>query len=422
MNHFAYVNGQMHAEGVALAEIAAAAGTPVYVYSSATLERHYRVFADAFAGHDPLIAFALKANSNLAVIETLVRQGAGADTVSEGEIRRALAAGCPAERIVFSGVGKTDAELAFALDVGVHEINVENEPELTRLSRIAAEKGKAQAIAIRVNPDVGAGGHAKIDTGYGDSKFGVSFDEAARLYALAQQHLPGVRPLGVACHIGSQITDLAPMEKAFVKMRGLVETLRAHGQTVERLDLGGGLGVPYHGQTGLPSPADYAAMVLKVTDGLGVRLAFEPGRLIAGNAGVLLSRVVLIHERPGGKRFAVVDAAMNDLIRPTLYDAYHDIKPVAQADGPPANQAYDVVGPICETGDTFTKDRALPPLREGDLVCFMTAGAYGAVMASEYNSRPLVAEVMVRGDQWSVVRRRRTYEDMFADEQKPDWL
>jgi diaminopimelate decarboxylase len=299
---------------------------------------------------------------------------------------------------------------------------VENEPELTRLSRIAAEKGKAQAIAIRVNPDVGAGGHAKIDTGYGDSKFGVSFEEAARLYALAEQHLEGVRPLGVACHIGSQITDLAPMEKAFVKMRGLVETLRAQGRTVERLDLGGGLGVPYHGQAGLPSPADYAAMVLRVTDGLGVRLAFEPGRLIAGNAGVLLSRVVLIHERPGGKRFAVVDAAMNDLIRPTLYDAYHDIKTVAEPDGPPANQAYDVVGPICETGDTFTRDRDLPPLKAGDLVCFMTAGAYGAVMASEYNSRPLIAEVMVRGQDWSVVRRRRTYDDMFADEQKPAWL
>jgi diaminopimelate decarboxylase len=380
------------------------------------------VLRDALRGaglKDPLIAFAVKANSNLAVLQTLARLGAGADVVSEGEIRRALAAGVPAERIVFSGVGKTEHEIAFALEAGVAELNVESEPELDLIDRVGRRLGKRAVVAIRVNPDVEAGGHAKISTGKAENKFGVSFAEAERLYAKAS-NLAGVKPVGVACHIGSQITDLAPMEAAFRRMRGLVERLRADGLSVERLDLGGGLGVPYFNQAEPPGPEAYAAMIGRVVEGLDVQLAFEPGRMIAANAGVLLARVLHIHQRPEGRRFLVLDAAMNDLVRPAMYDAYHDIRPVTLRAGEPS--PYDVVGPVCETGDTFTRDRTLPPLEPGDLVAFMSAGAYGATMASEYNSRPLVPEVLVKGDQWAVVRPRPSYEEMLGRERGAPWL
>ena len=424
MHYFDLKDGVLHAEGVSLETLAASVGTPTYVYSSATLRRHYGLLREACDAHksalgEALIAFAVKANSNLSVLATLAKLGCGADTVSEGEIRRALAVGIPGERIIFSGVGKTDAELAFAIEQGVRQINVESSAELDRLIAVAAEKSASPAIAIRVNPKIGAGGHAKITTGGAGDKFGVPVEEAMALYARASVS-PHVTPVGLACHIGSQITDLSPLEAAFRVLRQMTEDLRAEGHSVTRLDLGGGLGVPYYGEAATPAPAEYVAMAARVLDGLNVEAAFEPGRLMAANAGVLLSRVIQVNERTDGRRFLVLDAAMNDLMRPALYDAFHDLKPVR----PVAGEAlpYDVVGPVCETGDTFARDRDLPPLKAGDLVVFMSAGAYGAVMSGEYNTRPLAAEVLVDDDRSAVVRPRPTYDEMFAREPMADWL
>jgi diaminopimelate decarboxylase len=424
LHHFDRVNGALQAEGVPLEALADAVGTPAYVYSTATLTRHYGLLADAVAAHpaalgEALIAFAVKANSNLSVLATLARLGCGADTVSEGEIRRALKAGIPADRIVFSGVGKTDAELAFAIEVGVRQINVESAVELDRLIAVAASKGARPEIAVRVNPSVGAGGHARITTGGPTDKFGVPADEAHALYARASLS-PHVTPVGLACHIGSQITSLEPLEAAFRALRTMTLELRSAGLTVTRLDLGGGLGVPYHGQSDLPSIEAYVAMAARVLDGLEVEAAFEPGRLLAANAGVLLSRVIQVNERGDGRRFLVLDAGMNDLMRPALYDAFHDLVPVQPRGG--EARLYDLVGPICESTDIFARDRLLPPMQAGDLVAFMGAGAYGAVLASEYNSRPLVPEVLVDGDRWAVVRRRPTYDDMLGREPRAEWL
>ncbi len=423
MNHFELRDGELYCEGVSLVRLAEAVGTPAYVYSTATLERHYAVFSGALKSHaslgSPLVAYAVKANSNLSVLRTLAALGAGADTVSEGEIRRAIAAGIPPERIVFSGVGKSAAELAYAIETGVAQINIESEPELDLLAALAAAQGARPSVVIRVNPDIGAGGHAKISTGKSESKFGVSLAEAERLYAKAAAQ-PSLRAVGVACHIGSQIVDLAPLESAFGLMRALVGRLRASGLSVDRLDLGGGLGVPYFNQPDPPPPEAFAAMAARAVGGLGVQLTFEPGRVIAANAGVLLARVLHVNARPDGRRFLVLDAAMNDLVRPAMYDAYHDIRPVTPREGEP--MTYDVVGPVCETGDTFTRERLLPPLVAGDLVAFMSAGAYGAVMSSEYNTRPLVPEVLVKGEAFSVVRPRPTYDEILAREPMAPWL
>ncbi len=407
-----------------LETIAGAVGTPVYVYSTATLSRHHGLLREALDARraalgEALIAFAVKANSNLSVLATLAGLGCGADTVSEGEIRRALAAGIPADRIIFSGVGKTDAELAFAITTGVRQINVESGAELDRLIAVAASNGAAPEIAIRVNPKVGAGGHARITTGGATDKFGVPIEEALDLYARAAAS-PHVTPVGLACHIGSQVLDLAPMEAAFRTLRETTLELRRRGFEVSRLDLGGGLGVPYHGQAETPSIEAYIDMCARVLDGLGVEAAFEPGRLLAANAGVLVSRVIHVNQRADGRRFLVLDAGMNDLMRPALYDAFHDLVPVQERPGEPV--ACDPVGPICESTDVFARDRLLPPLQAGDLVAFMSAGAYGAVLSSEYNSRPLVPEVLVNGRAWAIVRNRPTYEEMWAREPVAEWL
>ena len=422
MNHFEAREGALWCEGVSLEALAHAVGTPLYVYSTATLVRHYQAFASALAEHPslgtPSIAYAVKANSNLSVLATLARLGAGADTVSEGEIRRALAAGIPASKIVFSGVGKTETELRYALEVGVAQINIEARPEFDRLAGIAKHLGVSATVCFRVNPDIGAGGHAKITTGAADNKFGVSLSEAEQLYAAAAS--AGMRAVGLACHIGSQITDLAPLAAAFVVLRDLVARLRASGLTVERLDLGGGLGAPYFNAPDPPSPSEFAAMVAEIFAGLDLELAFEPGRVIAANAGVLLASVIHLNDRPDGRRFVVLDTGMNDLVRPAMYDAFHDIRAVRPRPG--TASPCDVVGPVCETGDTFAKARRLAPLEAGDLVAFMTAGAYGAVMSSEYNSRPLVPEILVDGRRWAIIRRRPDYAEMMAREPRAPWL
>ena len=427
MHHFAYRRGVshtnvLHAEEVDLSELAASVGTPFYCYSTATLERHYRVFADAFAGMaGTLVCYSVKANSNLGVLATLAKLGAGMDVVSEGELRRALAVKVPPDRIVFSGIGKTREEMAFALDAGILAFNVEFEAELRALSDVAAARGLTARIAFRVNPDVDAKTHHKIATGKAENKFGVPFDEAPHLYALASR-LPGIAPTGVHMHIGSQITDLDPFRNAFALLKELVERLRQEGFAIDFVNLGGGLGIPYRNdQPPPPSPADYANLVKQAVGALGVRLIFEPGRMIAGNAGILVSRVLYV-KGGASKTFTIVDAAMNDLIRPTLYDAHHEILPVAAPEQGARTVVTDIVGPVCETGDYLALARALPELKAGDLISVMTAGAYGAVLASEYNSRLLVPEVLVSGNRYCVTRPRPSYGDMLAKERLPEWL
>lgn len=421
MNHFDYRNGVLHAEAVSLVELADAVGTPFYCYSTATLERHYRVFSDAFAGEKALICYAMKANSNQSVLRTLARLGAGADVVSGGELKRALAASIPPERIVFSGVGKTEAELRAALAADILCINVESEPELELLSRLASEQGKTARISVRVNPDVDSGSHAKISTGKSENKFGIPLTQARTVYARALK-LPGIRVTGVDMHIGSQITDLEPLEAAFRLLADFVQTLRADGHTISHVDFGGGLGIPYHmDREAPPLPSAYAAMVKRVTHNLGCTLLFEPGRMIVGNAGILVARV--IHVKHGeGKNFVVIDAAMNDLIRPTLYEAHHDILPVRQQAPGAATLVADVVGPVCETGDYLALDRELPEMKSGDLIAILTAGAYGAVQSGTYNTRPLVPEVLVKDDQYAVVRPRVEVEALIAMDRPAPWL
>ena len=424
MHHFTYRSGVLHAEDVSLARIAAEVGTPVYVYASATLERHLKAFAAAFEGQRAHVFYAMKANSNLAVLKTLAAFGAGADTVSEGEIRKAIAAGIPVSKIVFSGVGKADSELAFAVDAGIYQVNIETSGELQALSAIAAGKGRRQCAVFRINPDVGAGGHAKITTGSSANKFGISFDDAGRLYDIAAK-LPGINMMGLAVHIGSQIRELDELEAAFRRLRELAQDLQARGHRIARLDLGGGLGIPYEMSEAVDHGPDliraYAAMIKRTFAGLDVELGFEPGRIIVGNAGVLLTRVLHLNQRPL-KTFVVVDAAMNDLVRPAMYEAFHDIWPVRQPKPGTPRQPYDVVGPICESGDTFAVARPLPKTASGDLVAFMTAGAYGAAMSSTYNSRLLVPEVMVKGAEFAIVRPRQTWAELLGQDRMPGWL
>ena len=421
MRHFDYRNGVLHAEDADLAALAAEVGTPFYCYSTATIERHYKVFRDAFAGLDAHVCYAMKANSNQAVLRTLARLGAGMDIVSEGELRRALAAGVPAERVTFSGIGKTGHEIGFALEAGIFCFNVESEPELEAISAMACALGRKARIAMRVNPDVDAKTHAKISTGKSENKFGVPISRAREVYARAAA-LPGIEVSGVDMHIGSQITDLQPFENAFTLLADLVQSLRADGHRIDHVDLGGGLGIPYRAGEDPDSyhPDRYAAVVRRTMGNIGCALVFEPGRLIVGNAGVLVSRVVYV-KRGENKTFVIVDAAMNDLIRPTLYEAHHEILPV-RLDPARELEKVDVVGPVCETGDYLALDRVMPTLQPGDLVAIMSAGAYGAVQASTYNTRPLVPEVLVRGKDAAIVRARPTIDQLIALDTIPAWL
>lgn len=422
MNHFEYRDGVLHAEGVDLRTIAAEVGTPFYCYSTATLTRHYEVFRDAFAGLEARVCYAMKANSNQAVLRTLARLGAGMDIVSEGELRRARAAGVPGSRITFSGVGKTAREINLALDENILCFNVESEPELEAISAIAAARGVKAPIAIRVNPDVDAKTHAKISTGKSENKFGIPISRARAVYARAAQ-LPGLDVSGVDMHIGSQITDLAPFDDAFALLAEFVRELRADGHDIRHLDLGGGLGIPYRASEDPESyhPERYADIVRKHVASLGCELIFEPGRLIVGNAGVLVTQVLYV-KHGEGKHFVIVDGAMNDLVRPTLYEAHHDILPVVEAPRGAPTLLADVVGPVCETGDYLGLSRHLPQPKAGDLLAIMSAGAYGAVQAGTYNSRLLVPEVLVSGDRFSVVRPRPSYEDLIGLDRVPDWL
>ncbi|MCA2006783.1 diaminopimelate decarboxylase [Tritonibacter mobilis] len=421
MDHFLYRDGALHAEDVPVAEIAATVGTPFYVYSTATLLRHFRLFDEALEGTDHLVCYAMKAASNQAILKTLAAAGAGMDVVSEGEYRRAKAAGVPGDKIVFSGVGKTADEIRCALSGGIRQFNVESEPEMEVINAVALELGTAAPITVRVNPDVDAKTHAKIATGKSENKFGIPIARAREVYAHAAS-LPGLEVIGIDVHIGSQLTDLAPFRLAYQKVAELTQALREDGHDIRRLDLGGGLGIPYtRSNEAPPLPVEYGQMIKEELGHLGCEIEIEPGRLVAGNAGIMVSKVIYVKEGEG-RDFLILDGAMNDLIRPAMYEAYHDIIPVVEPTPGLEPKPYDIVGPVCESGDTFAKQRQMPPLGAGDLVAFRSAGAYGAVMSSEYNSRPLIPEVLVHGDQFAVIRQRPTFDEMINRDTIPEWL
>ncbi|WP_439122034.1 diaminopimelate decarboxylase [Marivita sp.] len=421
MDHFLYRDGELYVEDVSVADIAASVGTPFYLYSTATLTRHFQLFDEALDGMDHMVCYAMKAASNQAILKTLSELGAGMDVVSGGEYARAKAAGVPGDRIVFSGVGKTRSEIRLALEGGIRQFNVESEPEMRVISEVAASLGKTAPITVRVNPDVDAKTHAKIATGKSENKFGIPISKAREVYAEAAA-LPGIEVIGIDVHIGSQLTDLDPYELAYRKVAELTEQLRADGHTIKRLDLGGGLGIPYtRSNEAPPLPSDYGAMIKRTVGHLGCEIEIEPGRLIAGNAGILVSRVIYVKQGEG-RQFLILDGAMNDLIRPAMYDAHHDIVPVIEPAAGVEQQAYDIVGPVCESGDTFAKNRMMPPLEAGALVAFRSAGAYGAVMSSEYNTRPLVPEVLAKGDQFAVIRKRPDFDEIINRDTIPPWL
>ncbi|MEX0371467.1 MAG: diaminopimelate decarboxylase [Tateyamaria sp.] len=421
MDHFLYRNGVLYAEDVPVADIAAAVGTPFYVYSTATLLRHYTLFDDALHGMDHLVCYAMKAASNQAILKTLAQAGAGMDVVSGGEYARAKAAGVPGDKIVFSGVGKTAEEIRMALTGGIRQFNVESEPEMAILNRVAGEVGVTAPITIRVNPDVDAKTHAKIATGKSENKFGIPIARAREVYAMAGA-MQNLEVIGIDVHIGSQLTDLAPFELAYQKVAELTVQLREDGHDIRRLDLGGGLGIPYaRSNEAPPLPTDYGALIKRTVGHLGCEVEIEPGRLIAGNAGLMVSEVIYVKSGEG-RDFLILDGAMNDLIRPAMYEAYHDIIPIIEPEPGAEQSPYDIVGPVCESGDTFAKQRMMPPLASGDLVAFRSAGAYGAVMSSEYNTRPLIPEVLVHGDQYAVIRARPTFDEIINRDTIPGWL
>lgn len=421
MDHFLYRDGALYAEDVPVAEIAAAVGTPFYVYSTATLLRHFRLFDEALEGMDHLVCYAMKAASNQAILKTLAQAGAGMDVVSQGEYLRAKAAGVPGDKIVFSGVGKTAEEIRCALSGGIRQFNVESEPEMAVIDAVAQELGLVAPITIRVNPDVDAKTHAKIATGKSENKFGIPISRAREVYAHAAT-LPGLKVIGIDCHIGSQLTELEPFRQAYEKIAELTESLRADGHDIHRLDLGGGLGIPYtRSNEAPPLPVEYGQLIKETLGHLGCEIEIEPGRLIAGNAGLMVSKVIYVKSGED-REFLIVDGAMNDLIRPAMYEAHHDIVAVNEPAPGQEHRPYDIVGPVCETGDTFAKQRDMPPLAAGDLIAFRSAGAYGAVMASEYNSRPLIPEVLVHGDQFAVIRPRPDFDEMINRDTIPEWL
>ncbi|WP_171233124.1 diaminopimelate decarboxylase [Ruegeria sp. HKCCA4812] len=421
MDHFLYRDGALFAEDVPVSEIAAAVGTPFYVYSTATLLRHFQLFDDALDGTDHLVCYAMKAASNQAILKTLAQAGAGMDVVSGGEYLRAKAAGVPGDKIVFSGVGKTADEIRTALTGGIRQFNVESEPEMEVINAVALELGVVAPITVRVNPDVDAKTHAKIATGKSENKFGIPISRASDVYAHAAS-LPGLEVIGIDVHIGSQLTELEPFELAYAKVAELTEQLRAEGHNIRRLDLGGGLGIPYtRSNDAPPLPVEYGALIKKTLGHLGCEIEIEPGRLIAGNAGLMVSKVIYVKSGEG-RDFLIVDGAMNDLIRPAMYEAHHDIVAVQEPAAGVEQQAYDIVGPVCESGDTFAKQRNMPPLKSGDLIAFRSAGAYGAVMASEYNTRPLIPEVLVNGDQFAVIRERPSFDEIINRDTIPSWL